>query len=92
MKQDARRFGVPFLNPCVNHSEVRCAPHQGVLLLGLRMVKDVGEESAKLMVAERERHGPYATAGDLVRRTGLKPQALLSLVPGRGLRHHHAQS
>ena len=79
LKQDARRFSVPFLNPCVNHSEVRCAPHQGVLLLGLRMVKDVGEESAKLMVAERERHGPYATAGDLVRRTGLKPQALLSL-------------
>ena len=29
---------------------------------------------------ERERHGPYATAGDLVRRTGLKPQAVLSLV------------
>ena len=80
LKQDARRFGVPFLNPCINHSEVRCAPHQGALLLGMRMVKDVGEESAKLMVAERERHGPYATAGDLVRRTGLKPQALLSLV------------
>ena len=79
LKQDARRFGVPFLNPCVNHSEMRCAPHQGTLLLGLRMVKDVGEESAKLMVAERDRHGPYATAGDLVRRTGLKPQAVLSL-------------
>ena len=32
------------------------------------------------MVEEREeRHGPYAGAGDLVRRTGLKPQAALSL-------------
>ena len=29
---------------------------------------------------ERERHGPYASAGDLVRRTGLKPQAVQSLV------------
>ena len=80
LKQDARRFGVPFLNPCVNRSDVKCIPHRGAVLLGLRMVKDVGEESAKLLVEERERHGPYATAGDLVRRTGLKPQAVLSLV------------
>ena len=31
-------------------------------------------------MAERERCGPYAGASDLVRRTGLKPQAALSLV------------
>ena len=80
LKQDARRFGVPFLNPCVNLSDVSCIPHHGSVLLGLRMVKDVGEESAKFLVMERKRHGPYATAGDLVRRTGLKPQAVLSLV------------
>ena len=80
LKQDACRFGVPFLNPCVNRSGVRCIPHEGAVLVGLRMVKDVGEESAKLIVEERERHGPYATAGDLVRRTGLKPQAVLSMV------------
>ena len=80
LKQDARRFGVPFLNPCVNRSGVRCIPHRGAVLVGLRMVKDVGEEAARLIVEERERHGTYATAGDLVRRTGLKPQAVLSLV------------
>ena len=80
LKQDARRFRVPFLNPCVNPSNVSCIPHQGSVLLGLRMVKDVGEESARLLAKERERRGPYATAGDLVRRTGLKPQAVLSLV------------
>ncbi len=80
LKQDARRFGMPFLNPCVNRSGVRCIPHRGAVLVGLRMVKDVGEAAASLLVEERERHGPYATAGDLVRRTGLKPQAMLSLV------------
>ncbi len=80
LKQDARRFGVPFLNPCVNRSGVRCIPHLGAVLVGLCMVKDAGEESARLLVGERERHGLYATAGDLVRRTGLKPQAVLSLV------------
>ena len=80
IKEDARRFGVPFLNPCVNLSGVKCSSHNGSVLLGLGKVKDVGEESAKLIVEERERHGPYTGAGDLVRRTGLRPQTVHSLV------------
>ena len=79
MKQDARRFGVPFLNPCVNRSGVDCLPCDESALLGLRFVKDVGAPAAALIVEERERHGPYAGAADLVRRTGLKPQAVESL-------------
>ena len=79
LKQDARRFGVPFLNPCVNSSQVICAPEAGSVRLGLQLIKDVGPESVKLIVEERKRYGPYATAGDLVRRVGLKPQAVLSL-------------
>ena len=80
LKQDARRFGVPFLNPCVNRSAESCIPEDGSVLVGLRFIKDVGLESAKLIVAERGRGGCYTGAGDLVRRTGLKPQAVLSLV------------
>ena len=80
LKQDAGRFGVPFLNPCVNGSRAACAPESGSVRLGLQLIKDVGAESARLIVEERERHGSYVTAGDLVRRTGLKPQAVLSLV------------
>ena len=34
LKQDARRFGVPFLNPCVNLSEVKCAPQGKSVRLG----------------------------------------------------------
>ena len=26
LKEDARRFGVSFLNPCVNLSQVKCNP------------------------------------------------------------------
>ena len=78
--QDARRCGVPFLNPCVNRSGVDCVPEEGSVLLGLLFVKDVGAASAKLIVAEREQHGPYTGPADLVRRTGLKPQAVESLV------------
>ncbi len=80
LKEDARRFGVPFLNPCVNRSQARCVSDNNFVLLGLQLIKDVGRESAELIVAERERHGPYTGAGDLARRTGLKPQAMLSLV------------
>ena len=80
LKQDARRFGVPFLNPCVNRSGVSCIPHDGSVLLGLQLIRDVGNESARLIVEEREERGPYAGPGDLVRRTGLKPQPVLSLV------------
>ena len=122
LKEDARKFGVHFLNPCVNHSEVRARPTSprsplqgdapsrsasgdplshsatapsargsgglsqqqvsvaGEVRLGLGMIKDIGPESARLIVEERQRHGPYADAGELVRRTGLKPQSVRSLV------------
>ena len=80
IKQDARRFGVPFLNPCVNSSQSKCIPENGSVLLGLGLVKDVGPGSARLSVEEREARGPYIGAGDLVRRTGLRPQAVESLV------------
>ena len=79
LKQDARRCGVPFLNPCVNRSDVDCTPAEDSVLLGLRFVKDVGAASAQAIVAERERHGLYSGPADLVRRTGLKPQTLESL-------------
>ena len=80
LKQDARRFGVPFLNPRVNRSDAKCIPNGKSVLLGLRFVRDVGESGAACIVAERERGGEYTGAGDLARRTGLKPQAVESLV------------
>ncbi len=80
LKEDARRFGVPFLNPCANRSRVRCVPDGGSVLLGLQLIGNVGAESAGTIVAERERGGPYSGAGDLVRRTGLPPKAAESLV------------
>ncbi len=80
LKQDARRFGVPFMNPCVNRSEAKCIPQGESVLLGLRFVKDVGESGAEIVVRERQRGGAYIGTGDFVRRTGLKPHAVESLV------------
>ena len=80
LKQDARRFGVPFLNPCVNRSLERCRPEEGSVRMGLEFIKDVGRRGAGAIVAERERGGPYRDPSDMVRRTGLKPQSIQSLV------------
>ena len=79
LKQDARRFGVPFLNPCINRSQIRCTPESGSVRMGLVFTKDVGAASARRIVEERERHGEYVSTGDLVRRTGMNDQAVLSL-------------
>ena len=80
LKQDARRFGVPFLNPCVNRSRAMCVPENGAVLLGLARIKDVGDAAARAIVEEREQRGPYGSAADLVSRTGITPQAVSSLV------------
>ncbi|MYC05807.1 MAG: hypothetical protein F4X57_01285 [Chloroflexi bacterium] len=80
LKQDARRFGVPFLNPCINLSDEKCVPQGKSVLLGLRFIRDVGKSGAETILRERQHGGAYIGAGDLVRRTGLKPQAVDSLV------------
>ena len=80
LKQDARRFGVPFLNPCVNRSRAKCVPENGAVLLGLARIKDVGDAAARAIVEERQARGAYGSPADLVSRTGIKPQAVASLV------------
>ncbi len=80
LKQDARRFGVPFLNPDVNASQVKCTIKDDSVLMGLRFVKEVGKESVRAIVEARTRNGSFISIGDFVRRTGLKPQAVESLV------------
>ena len=80
LKQDARRFGVPFLNPCVNRSLERCRPEDGSVRMGLEFIKDVGVRGAESIVVERERGGLYLDPSDMVRRTGLKLQSIQSLV------------
>ena len=81
LKEDARRFGVPFLNPDVNRSAARCAPsgRRGAARPGTGEGR-WGEASAVALVREREERGPFRSPSDLVRRTGLKPQAVQSLV------------
>lgn len=81
IKQDARlRFGVK-----LNRGATACVPENGDVQLGLRLVKHVGAALANVIVAERERHGPYIGASDLARRAAPKLNALVSLVMAGGL-------
>ncbi len=78
LKQDARRFGVPFFNPDINRSGVDCVPYEKGVLLGLRFVKGIGSGLATAIVKERE-DGLFDSVGDFVQRTRMKPQAVESL-------------
>lgn len=80
LKQDARRFAVPFRNPCINSSEVRCTIEGDSVLIGLEFVKDVGHESSRTIVKERIDFGPYRSVDDFVQRVNLKPRCVESLV------------
>ncbi len=80
LKEDARRSGIPFFNPCVNASQAGCTPENGGVRLGLKFVQHVGPESVTALLEERGRGGPYAGVGDLVRRAPLKPAAVECLV------------
>lgn len=76
--RDAARHGIDVRLPHVNRSDVWCTVEEGreekggggepFVRIGLGFVRDWGEETAKHVVAERERHGPYRGLADLIRR------------------------
>jgi len=80
IKQDARRFGVRFHNPCVNLSESRCIIKADSLLIGIDFVKNVGRKVAQVIMDEREKYGTFLSVGDFVRRLSLTSDTLESLI------------
>src|SRR6266511_1399473 len=80
--RDARRNGVEIRLPDVNASDVWCAVEGNAVRVGLGFVRDWSEETATAAVVERERHGPFRSLGDFVRRAppALKRMAIEHLV------------
>ncbi|MBT8398495.1 MAG: DNA polymerase III subunit alpha, partial [Gemmatimonadetes bacterium] len=80
--RDARRHGIETLLPHVNRSAVRATAEGKDLRIGLGFVRGWGEEIAEVIVAERERNGPFRSLPDFLRRTPatLKRPAIENLI------------
>lgn len=88
LSRDATRHGVAVRLPHVNTGDVHCTvepadpPHRGALRIGLRFIRGWGDDVAEAFVAERERHGPFHSLPDLIRRAppALSREAIENLV------------
>jgi error-prone DNA polymerase len=78
--RDGQRRGVETLPPDVNRSEAKCTLEESHIRIGLGHIRSVGEDDAKVLVAEREAGGPFRSVRDLAQRTTLREPALESLV------------
>jgi error-prone DNA polymerase len=67
---DAQRRGIEVLPPHVNRSTVECRVEQHAVRIGLGYILGVSEHEVQALVAERERGGDFADAGELAARSG----------------------
>jgi DNA polymerase-3 subunit alpha len=65
---ECRIQGIPVLVPDVNTSESDFATADGNIMFGLSAVRNVGEGVVELIVAEREKNGPFASFHDFIDR------------------------
>ncbi|MGD9495232.1 MAG: DNA polymerase III subunit alpha [Armatimonadota bacterium] len=85
--EDTKRHGCAILPPCVNRSEGRCtveyeANERGDIRVGLWMVRGL-HAGVERILAERARHGPFASLEDFCRRTSIPRPAVENLVLAR---------
>ncbi len=80
LTNDARRMNVRTLPPDINQSLAVCSVEGRSVRIGLGYVKSAGKEHAELIVAERERNGPYRALTDFVRRVRVPREMAESLI------------
>jgi error-prone DNA polymerase len=80
LKEDAKRHGVPVLNPDINHSSEKAIIKDESLLLGFSQVRGVGKTAAASIVQAREQGGHFDSLADAMERTGLQREAIENLV------------
>ncbi|MDP2954711.1 MAG: error-prone DNA polymerase, partial [Chloroflexota bacterium] len=79
VKQDAARHGIPFLAPHVNLSVERAVIEGKGIRLGLLAVKNIGAETARVILEERLGGGLYKSLAEFMRRTKLRQEEMDSL-------------
>ncbi|MBM3946004.1 MAG: error-prone DNA polymerase, partial [SAR202 cluster bacterium] len=78
IRGDASRHGVTLLHPHVNRSEAKAVIEGDAVRLGLLSIKNIGEETGKVILEERQR-GPFVSLASLMERTKLQREELDSL-------------
>ncbi|MDZ4200094.1 MAG: DNA polymerase III subunit alpha, partial [Kiritimatiellia bacterium] len=66
--EEARRLKVKLFSPDIHSSGVRFQPVPGGILFGLCAIRHIGEDTARALVSERERNGPFLSLTELCRR------------------------
>jgi len=79
IRGDAARHGILFLHPQINRSEAKALIEGETIRLGLHAVKNIGPETARVVLEERQRGGPYGSLADFMSRTKLQREELESL-------------
>ena len=84
--RDAQRRGLTVLPVDVNASAATSRVEDGAVRIGLLLVRALGAEGAKALVAERERGGAFADVCQLAQRSGLDERTLSRAGGGGRLR------
>jgi error-prone DNA polymerase len=78
--RDAQRRGAEVRPPDINLSSDRCQIEGDVVRIGLAYIRNLGEDEAKALVAEREESGPFRGVRDLAQRAPVDRPGLEALV------------
>ncbi len=72
LMDDCRKQGVEVAAPSVNHSEMDFSVDaQGRIRFGLQAISGMGEAASSVIIAEREKNGPYADIFDFLKRVDM---------------------
>ena len=72
LMEDCRRQGVEVAAPSVNDSQMDFAvDNQGRIRFGLQAISGMGEAASSVIIAEREKNGPYKDIFDFLKRVDM---------------------
>jgi len=70
--EEAEGMKIEVLGPDINESREMFTPVDGRIRFGMSAIKGVGDAAAKVILAERDAHGPFADFHDFACRVDLK--------------------
>lgn len=91
-KQALDQMGIPVLPPDINQSNVDFKVEGRAVRYALAAIKGVGEQAMHLLVAEREKNGPFRSLDDFLKRIdakALNKKQLENLIAGGALDSIH---